>query len=87
MFTSSENYKQNTTDEEKQTANIVLKGLFVTFLIFAFLVIIIPSQKEIAFIYIAPKLINNVDLQNVIKQIPEVANLGLGYLVDILKQQ
>ena len=69
--------------KSKKILNISSKVFFIVLAIGFF----IPSQKEAAFIYIAPKLINNVNFQETVKQIPELSNLGLQYLNDILKEK
>jgi len=44
-----------------------------------------PSQKQLAFIYIAPAIVNNKDIQKTLKSIPEISALGLQYLTETLK--
>ena len=56
-------------------------------LLFSILNAMIPSTKEAAFIYIAPALVNNKDVQKTLKKLPELSGLGLEYLGDILKQE
>lgn len=46
-----------------------------------------PTIKEAAFIYIAPAIVNNQDIQKTIQKIPELSSLGLGYLGEIFKQE
>lgn len=46
---------------------------------------IIPSQKQVAFIYIAPKIVNNTELQESLKRLPNITTLGLKYLEDVLE--
>lgn len=46
-----------------------------------------PSSKEAAFIYIAPAIVNNEDLQKTVKQLPELSNLGMEYLNGLLKKE
>lgn len=48
---------------------------------------LIPTTKEAAFIYIAPAIVNNQDIQKTIKKIPELSGLGLEYLGEILKSE
>ena len=48
---------------------------------------LIPTTKEAAFIYVAPAIVNNQDLQKTIKKLPELSGLGLEYLGEILKQE
>ncbi len=62
----------------------ILISIYITLL---FLFIAIPNQKQVAFIYIAPKIINNTDLQESIKKLPKLTNLGLEYLNDILEEK
>lgn len=49
--------------------------------------LITPTTKEAAFIYIAPAIVNNQDVQKTIKQLPELSGLGLEYLGEILKEE
>lgn len=46
---------------------------------------LIPTTKEMAFIYIAPVIVNNKDVQKTIQKIPELSGLGLEYLTETLK--
>ena len=48
---------------------------------------LIPTTKEAAFIYVAPAIVNNQDLQKTITKLPELSGLGLEYLGEILKQE
>ena len=67
----------------KRVWKITLPICLVSFL-FASLT---PNTKEAAFIYIAPKVINNADLQESVKKLPELTNLGLEYLNDLLEKE
>ena len=49
--------------------------------------LLVPTQKEASFIYIAPAIVNNKDFKETIQQIPELSNRGLQYLNDLLKEQ
>lgn len=46
---------------------------------------LIPTSKEMAFIYIAPAIVNNKDVQKTIQKIPELSGLGLDYINELLK--
>ena len=46
---------------------------------------LIPTSKEMAFIYIAPAIVNNKDVQKTIQKIPELSGLGLEYINELLK--
>ena len=48
---------------------------------------LIPTSKEMAFIYIAPAIVNNKDVQKTIQKIPELSGLGLEYLTETLKSE
>lgn len=52
-----------------------------------FMVVFIPNTKEAAFIYIAPKIINNKDFQQTLTRLPKLTNLGLEYLNNLLEEK
>lgn len=54
------------------------------FILLTSLVIFIPSSKGIAFIYIAPQIIENGAVKDTVKNIPELTKLGTEYLKEIL---
>lgn len=49
------------------------------------LAILLPTSKGIAFIYVAPKLIENDNVKETFANIPELAKLGTDYLKELLK--
>lgn len=51
------------------------------------LVTLIPTTKEMAFIYIAPAIVNNQDMQDTVKKLPSISKLGLEYVEEILKSE
>lgn len=69
----------------KKKSPAIFYVLFVLF--FAAGKILIPTTKQAAFIYIAPAIVNNKDIQDSLKKIPELTNLGLQYLGETLKEQ
>lgn len=48
-----------------------------------FLAVFVPTTKQAALIYIAPKVINN----EVIENVPEITKLGTEYLKELLKEK
>ena len=70
----------------KWEKNLTLKGMLI-FALFALLKTLTPTTKEAAFIYIAPAIVNNQDVQKTIKKIPELSGLGLEYLGEVLKEK
>ena len=46
-----------------------------------------PTTKQTAFIIIAPHIIENNDIKETFKNIPEIAKLGTDYLKEILKEK
>lgn len=64
----------------------VLKAGPIICCIAALLLAMIPSQKQLAFILVAPKIIENQDIQNGLQNSTEVFNLGTQYLKETLKQ-
>jgi len=82
------------TEADKSKVNLFRKKIASYFkitvpLAIATLVIhsLIPTTKEAAFIYIAPAIVNNQDIQKTINKLPELSGLGLEYLGEILKQE
>lgn len=60
------------------------RNLSIIGCILFFLGSMLPTTKQAAAIYILPSIVNNEDLQETIKQIPELSNLGLQHLKEIL---
>lgn len=63
-----------------------IKISLIIFIISSFLFMFIPSQKQAAFIIIAPAIVENEDLQDTLKNIPEIAKLGTEYIKEMLKK-
>lgn len=59
----------------------------ILFAIFLSLAVFLPSSKGIAFIYVAPKLIENDNVKETFANIPELAKLGTDYLKELLKEK
>ena len=57
------------------------------FIIGGVIKVLTPTTKQMAFIYIAPAIVNNKDIQETFKQMPELTNLGLEYLKETLKEK
>lgn len=75
----------------KKTTLIVTKNIFkkslLTLCILLFIKVLLPTQKEAAFIWLAPKIVNNEDITDTAKNIPELAKLGTEYLKAILEDK
>ncbi len=65
---------------------ILKKGKYWA-IFFVTIMLLLPSQKEAAFIYIAPAIVNNQNFKETIQQIPELSNLGLQYLNGLLENE
>ncbi len=72
--------KQNSLLRHLKFAALILS-------IAAILKILIPTSKEVALIYIGPAIINNQDVQETVKKLPAISNLGLEYISDIMKKE
>jgi hypothetical protein len=57
--------------------------LFRTLFGAMFLAVFVPTTKQAALIYIAPKVVNN----EVIENVPEITKLGTEYLKELLKEK
>lgn len=77
-------------EEEQQRKIRKIKNIFFFLIIpvycLSFIIAtLIPTSKEMAFIYIAPAIVNNKDVQKTIQKIPELSGLGLEYINELLK--
>lgn len=70
---------------EKSLKKIILFLIVPIFCVVSLIKDLIPTTKEMAFIYIAPAIVNNKDVQKTIQKIPELSGLGLEYLTETLK--
>lgn len=61
------------------------KVSWIVLAITSFLLTFVPTQKQAAFIVVAPAIIENKDVQDTLKNIPELTKLGTEYLVEMLK--
>lgn len=69
----------------KNLKKIILFFIVPIYLVVSLIKNLIPTTKEMAFIYIAPAIVNNKDVQKTIQKIPELSGLGLEYLTETLK--
>lgn len=46
---------------------------------------LLPTTKQAAFLYISPHIINNGEVQEAVKILPEIVKLGTDYLKEIIK--
>lgn len=76
----------DTHNTEKDLKQIYtdFKKMLSYFIITALLLVFIPSQKQAAFIMIAPAIVENKDLKETVKNIPELTKLGTEYLKEML---
>ena len=62
----------------------LFKRVICSFIVCLSNCIFTPSSKGIAFIYIAPQIIENGAVKDTVKNIPELTKLGTEYLKEIL---
>lgn len=77
----------STVEESEDILNQIrplVKRTIGSFIICLSICIFVPSSKGIAFIYIAPQIIENGAVKDTVKNIPELAKLGTEYLKEIL---
>lgn len=76
---------------DKDVVEVSLSKLMNKLMVCASLVmllnLLIPTTKEVAFIYIAPQLIENGAVKETIKAIPELSKLGIEYLNSKLEKE
>lgn len=77
-----------TQDCDTEVRNECIKELYADLslkvgVISMLLAVFVPTTKQAALIYIAPKIINN----EVIENVPEITKLGTEYLKELLKEK
>lgn len=93
IFQATDRSRFNSEKENEHLDNIksksthLIKYALPSLIVIVFLNSLIPNTKEAAFIYIAPKIVNNQDLQESLEKIPELSKLGLEYLSETLKKE
>lgn len=73
------------TCDDKKVKNVLKAGPTI-FCITAFLLAVIPNQKQLAFILVAPKIVENQNIQNGLVNSTEILNLGTQYIKDRLQK-
>lgn len=81
-------YVITSTECDTEVRNECIKELYADLslkvgIICMFLAIFVPTTKQAALIYIAPKVVNN----EVIENAPEITKLGTEYLKELLKEK
>ena len=66
---------------------IPFRKAFIISIIFITLGLLLPTTRQIAFIYIAPQIIENGAVKDTVKNIPELTKLGTDYLKELLKEK
>lgn len=72
------------SDKSNTAVLKVSKSLYVA-LFLAIFNMLLPNTKQAAFIFIAPKIIENKDVQATVSNIPELTQLGTEFLKQKLK--
>ena len=73
--------------KERKVLKKIGKKVLIVGIISIFLITVLPTTKQAAVIYILPNIVNNEDLQETIKQMPELSNLGLQHLKELLSNE
>ena len=79
-------YNGSAKDVFKEWFRFLRTKVFVIVSIFCLLLsVLLPTTKQAAFLYIAPHIINNGEVQEAVKILPEIVKLGTDYLKEIVK--
>lgn len=65
----------------------IFRRSFITFIVFTSLATLLPTSKQLAFIVIAPQIIENGAVKDTVKNIPEITKLGTEYLKQLLEDK
>ena len=88
FFLPPESFIDQEKDQQamiKRIKNIFFFLIIPVYCLSFIIATLIPTSKEMAFIYIAPAIVNNTDVQKTIQKIPELSGLGLEYINELLK--
>ena len=88
FFLPTESFIDQEKDQQamiKKIKNIFFLLIIPLYCLSFIIATLIPTSKEMAFIYIAPAIVNNTDVQKTIQKIPELSGLGLEYINELLK--
>ena len=88
FFLPTESFIDQEKDQQamiKKIKNIFFLLIIPLYCLSFIIATLIPTSKEMAFIYIAPAIVNNKDVQKTIQKIPELSGLGLEYINELLK--
>lgn len=88
FFLPTESFIDQEKDQQamiKKIKNVFFFLIIPLYCLSFIIATLIPTSKEMAFIYIAPAIVNNTDVQKTIQKIPELSGLGLEYINELLK--
>lgn len=71
--------------QSKKAKNRWIKNLFITFIISLVAVILIPSKKDAAMIYIIPKMAQSETFKEISNNTPEITKLAIDALKETLQ--
>ena len=71
-------------DDDSKKLGRGFKRCLVWFLIFLFPALLVPSSKEFAMMYVLPKIADSKVIQ---KDLPELYDMAIGELKDMIKQK
>lgn len=74
----------NDEHDEFEKVKRLTKPFFIALAISVLINLIVPTKKELAFIYIAPKMANNIELKEAANRLPNIINFGLKYIEEQL---
>ena len=82
-------YKSDSATTKANWFKSILKKCFLIVVLALLTILTVPTKKDLAIIYVVPKIIQSETLQTVSKETPEITRLGLealkGYLEAIVK--
>lgn len=71
--------------QSKKAKNRWIKNLFITFIISLIAIVLIPSKKDAAMIYIIPKMAQSETFKEISNNTPEITKLAIDALKETLQ--
>ena len=87
LITSVESFYEEDTKKLRDLMKNALKYGFNALIIATVIHCLVPNTKPAAFIWIAPKIVENGEIKETAANIPELAKLGTEYLKEVLKEK
>lgn len=86
---SALDYPSDTSSAKARWCKNIFKKGFISVVLALLTILVVPTKRDLAIIYVVPKIVQSETMQTISKETPEITRLGLealkGYLEEIVK--